>query len=221
MIFFLFLFHSYCLSNEQLQDPWTKIQTGSIHHGLSPLQEITDPTSTVQQKTHDTPCITTTIPSGVWSSQQILQKYAYDEYPNAQYLTSHPSRGPPTLISLEYDRLDAPNNPARLRDPNTGRFVSNPANPPSPYKFKDAQRRAEWRRLAEDPNSPLTELQRQQIRERGWRGPQQPNPRTGELETMELSHEPIPLREGGTRVVPRWPEEHAAVDPHRHLKKQP
>ena len=104
----------------------------------------------------------------------------------------------------------------RLRDAR-GRFVSDPANPPSPYKFTDAQRRAAWRRLAEDPSSPLTPGQRAQIRARGWRGPQRLT-KSGELETMELSHEPVPLREGGTEVVPRWPADHAALDPHRHLK---
>jgi hypothetical protein len=98
--------------------------------------------------------------------------------------------------------------------------VSDPANPPSPYEFTDAQRRAAWKKLAEDPSSPLTDLERQHIKERGWRGPQRPNPKTGETETMELSHEPVPLREGGMEVVPRWPDEHAAVDPHRKLKKR-
>jgi hypothetical protein len=110
--------------------------------------------------------------------------------------------------------------PSRLRDPTTGRFVADPANPPSPYVFTDAQRRAAWKQIAQDPNSPLTEAQRQQVKERGWRGPQQLNAVTGEIETMELSHEPTPLRDGGTIVVPRWPEEHAALDPHRKLKQQ-
>ena len=68
-----------------------------------------------------------------------------------------------------------PSSTARLKDPKTGRFVSDPNNPPSPYEFTDAQRRAAWKRLAGDPTSPLTEMQRQQIRERGWRGPQQVN----------------------------------------------
>ncbi len=111
-------------------------------------------------------------------------------------------------------------NAGRLRDPKTGRFISDPANPPSPYKFTDAQRRAAWKRLAQDPNSPLTPAQRAEIEARVWRGPQRVN-EFGELETMELSHEPIPLREGGTNVVPRWPAEHAAIDPHRQLKKRP
>ncbi|MEV0682155.1 RHS repeat-associated core domain-containing protein [Actinosynnema sp. NPDC050436] len=50
--------------------------------------------------------------------------------------------------------------------------------------------------------------------------PQRKNPRTGEIESMELSHEPVPLREGGTSVTPRWPDEHAMLDPYRHVKKQ-
>ncbi|QDT85336.1 polymorphic toxin-type HINT domain-containing protein [Gimesia chilikensis] len=111
-------------------------------------------------------------------------------------------------------------NAGRLRDPKTGRFISDPANPPSPYKFTDAQRRAAWKRLAQDPNSPLTPAQRAEIEARGSRGPQRVN-EFGELETMELFHEPIPLREGGTNVVPRWPAEHAAIYPHRQLKKRP
>lgn len=45
--------------------------------------------------------------------------------------------------------------------------------------------------------------------------PQRYNPRKGGMESMDLSHEPIPRRAGGTRVVPRWPEDHAAVDPFR------
>lgn len=116
---------------------------------------------------------------------------------------------------------DAVRDPStgRLRDPQTGRFVSDPANPPSPYTFNDTQRRAEWRRLADDPHSPLTAAQREEIVSRGGRGPQRVDPNTGELETMELSHEPIPLREGGTDVVPRWPDEHAAIDPHRRLRR--
>ena len=105
-----------------------------------------------------------------------------------------------------------------LRDAR-GRFVSDPANPPSPHNFTDAQRRAEWWRLADDANSGLTAAERAQIRDRGYRGPQRVNEH-GELETMELSHEPIPLREGGTNVAPRWPADHAAVDPYRHLKKR-
>lgn len=66
--------------------------------------------------------------------------------------------------------------------------------------------------------SDLTADQRLEIKERGWRGPRRLN-EYGEMETMELSHQPIPLRDGGTEVVPRWPADHAAVDPHQKLKK--
>jgi len=83
--------------------------------------------------------------------------------------------------------------------------------------FTDADRVREWKRLATDPNSGLSAAERTQIAGRGNRGPQRLN-EYGELETMELSHEPIPLRDGGTSVVPRWPADHAAIDPHRHLK---
>lgn len=46
--------------------------------------------------------------------------------------------------------------------------------------------------------------------------PQRYNPDKGGMESMELSHEPIPFRDGGTDFVPRWPCDHAAVDPYRH-----
>jgi hypothetical protein len=106
----------------------------------------------------------------------------------------------------------------RLHD-STGKFARDPHNPPSPHQFTDADRRREWKRLADDPNSGLTPAQRQEIRDRGYRGPRQRN-EFGELETLELSHEPVPLRHGGTNVVPRWPGEHAAVDSFRRLKKR-
>ncbi len=107
----------------------------------------------------------------------------------------------------------------RLHDPETGRFIPDPNNPRSNYTWTDSDRRAAWRRLVEDPNSPLLPEQREEIRNRGYRGPQFYNPVTGRLETTELSHEPVPLREGGTEVVPRDPREHARVDRDRHLPK--
>jgi hypothetical protein len=36
-------------------------------------------------------------------------------------------------------------------------------------------------------------------------------------ESMELSHEPIPQRDGGTEVAMRWPPDHARVDEFRNL----
>lgn len=47
------------------------------------------------------------------------------------------------------------------------------------------------------------------------RAPQRYNPDKGGIESMDLSHEPIPFRDGGTNVVPRWPQDHAAIDPFR------
>jgi RHS repeat-associated protein len=106
----------------------------------------------------------------------------------------------------------------RLRDAK-GRFVSDPSRPRSPHEFTDAQRRAAWKKLATDPSSGLSEAERTQIVERGYRGPRRVN-EYGEIETMELSHERVPLREGGTEVVPRWPADHATVDPYRQLKRR-
>jgi hypothetical protein len=34
---------------------------------------------------------------------------------------------------------------------------------------------------------------------------------------MELSHEPVPQREGSTAFVPAWPAEHAARDFYRRI----
>jgi filamentous hemagglutinin len=45
--------------------------------------------------------------------------------------------------------------------------------------------------------------------------PQRFNMDKGANEVMELSHEPIPQRDGGTDFIPRWPQDHAAVDPFR------
>jgi hypothetical protein len=47
--------------------------------------------------------------------------------------------------------------------------------------------------------------------------PQRKNPKTGRMESMEMSHEPIPRRDQGPDMVPRWPNEHADLDPYRRL----
>jgi filamentous hemagglutinin len=52
-------------------------------------------------------------------------------------------------------------------------------------------------------------------RMRTGRAPQRFNPDKAGMEFMELSHEPIPARHGGRGLVPRWPQDHAAVDPYR------
>lgn len=38
------------------------------------------------------------------------------------------------------------------------------------------------------------------------RAPQRYNADKGGMESMELSHEPIPFRDGGKDFVPRWPQ---------------
>ncbi|WP_232520286.1 RHS repeat domain-containing protein [Ralstonia solanacearum] len=47
------------------------------------------------------------------------------------------------------------------------------------------------------------------------KAPQRYNSDKGGIESMELSHEPIPARDGGKSVTPRWPQDHGAVDPYR------
>lgn len=45
--------------------------------------------------------------------------------------------------------------------------------------------------------------------------PRRFNADKGGMESMELSHEPVPARNGGREFVPRWPQDHAIVDPFR------
>jgi filamentous hemagglutinin len=53
------------------------------------------------------------------------------------------------------------------------------------------------------------------VRMRKGLPPQRYNPDKGGVESMERSHEPVPRRDGGKDMVPRWPQEHAEVDPQR------
>ncbi len=99
----------------------------------------------------------------------------------------------------------------------TGQIAPNPGK-----RLTSQQRRNAWRAMVDDPKAPLTEVQRQQIRATPGKTSSAPtwrNPVTGNIERMELSHEPIPHRQGGQVVVPRWPEDHAARDPYRHLSR--
>ena len=50
--------------------------------------------------------------------------------------------------------------------------------------------------------------------------PQRNNPKTGEIESMELHHHPVPRRHGGRDFIPVWPEDHARLDHYRRLKKR-
>lgn len=71
-----------------------------------------------------------------------------------------------------------------------------------------------WKNEAKDPSrSDYTEEDFARMEE--GLPPQRYNAEKGGIESMERSHEPAPRRDGGTRMVPRWPQEHAEVDPHR------
>lgn len=110
MIFFILLFHPHLLPMEQPLSLCMKTQKGTIYSGLSVLETISDLTSQAQ-RTADDLCDMTMIPAAAWTSQPILSRHDFDGIPNLGGVASQPSnRGPPTLISLEYDRLDAPNN---------------------------------------------------------------------------------------------------------------
>jgi hypothetical protein len=72
-----------------------------------------------------------------------------------------------------------------------------------------------WKNVAEDPRAAAQWDAENLARMRSGRAPQRFNPDKGGLESMELSHEPIPGGDGGRGLVPRWPQDHAAVDPYR------
>mgnify|MGYP002078841803 CR=1 FL=1 len=76
-----------------------------------------------------------------------------------------------------------------------------------------------WKNEAAKPNAEDVYDGKANVeRMRRGRAPQKYNPRTGKVESMELSHEPIPKRLGGKDTVPRWPDDHAKVDPRRRVK---
>jgi hypothetical protein len=52
------------------------------------------------------------------------------------------------------------------------------------------------------------------------KAPRRKNLKTGEEESMELHHTPKPQRDGGKEFIEAWPEDHAAMDPQRRLKKR-
>ncbi|MGZ3145194.1 RHS repeat-associated core domain-containing protein [Lentzea chajnantorensis] len=73
-----------------------------------------------------------------------------------------------------------------------------------------------WKNAAEHPSASRQWSDADLARMRSGQPPTRYNPDKGGMESMELSHEPIPMRDGGKRVVPRWPQDHAARDPFRH-----
>ncbi len=82
---------------------------------------------------------------------------------------------------------------------------------------RGTQRARHWKNEAENPTQSWSETNLERMR-RGV-APQRRNPRApGGRESLELSHEPVPWRSGGMRVVRRWPEDHARVDPYRFVR---
>ncbi|MGR0116379.1 hemagglutinin repeat-containing protein [Ralstonia pseudosolanacearum] len=72
-----------------------------------------------------------------------------------------------------------------------------------------------WKNEAQAPDAAEKYGQENIDRMRSGLAPQRYNPDKGGLESMELSHEPVPARDGGKEFVPRWPQDHATVDPYR------
>ncbi|MFI6921780.1 RHS repeat-associated core domain-containing protein [Nonomuraea spiralis] len=77
-----------------------------------------------------------------------------------------------------------------------------------------------WKNEAAEPDAADQYGQSNIPRMKKGLAPQRTRP-DGTQESMELSHEPIPDRAGGTVVTPRWPDEHALIDPYRHVPKGP
>lgn len=72
-----------------------------------------------------------------------------------------------------------------------------------------------WKNEASAPDAASTYGSENLDRMSKGLAPQRYNADKGGVESMELSHEPIPARDGGKDFVPRWPQDHAAVDPYR------
>ncbi|GLW90304.1 hypothetical protein Aglo03_11200 [Actinokineospora globicatena] len=72
-----------------------------------------------------------------------------------------------------------------------------------------------WKNTAEHPQASKQWSDADLSRMRSGKPPTRYNADKGGMESMELSHEPIPMRDGGRDVVPRWPQDHARVDPFR------
>jgi hypothetical protein len=102
----------------------------------------------------------------------------------------------------------------RLRD-EKGRYKSDPDNSPSENKYTSSDRRADWKKEAENPTrDDFTDEDMERMRK--GLPPRRFNPDKGGVESMERSHEPTPRRDGGTETVPKWPQEHAEVDEDRY-----
>lgn len=82
----------------------------------------------------------------------------------------------------------------------------------------DTQRQRWWKNQHKDPDRPWTDEQMERMKD--GKAPQRKNDdkKTNKgKESMELSHEPIGQRNGGTDVAMRWPPDHARVDDYRKI----
>jgi hypothetical protein len=80
----------------------------------------------------------------------------------------------------------------------------------------NTQRARYWKNEAANPGAEAKYGTANVARMRRGLAPQRYNFAKGAMESMELSHEPKPQREGGTEFVPKWPGQHAATDPYRN-----
>ncbi len=73
------------------------------------------------------------------------------------------------------------------------------------------QARRTWKNEAAKEGAEQKWLPEDLERMKRGRPPRRKNLETGEWESMELHHHPVPRRDGGTEVIMVWPEEHAIV----------
>ena len=117
------------------------------------------------------------------------------------------------------DALDAKERADNGEDPcddgpwKPGEDIYKPSNRGTPPSDRTIGRRF-WKNEAKDPSRKDYTPEDLARMEEG-EPPQRYNAKKGDLESMERSHEPTPKRDGGTDMVPRWPEEHEQVDPYR------
>lgn len=79
------------------------------------------------------------------------------------------------------------------------------------------QRSRFWKNTAANPKQAKKwDAENLELMAKG-RAPEKYTAKRDRMEPMELSHEPIPQRDGGTAVVPRWADDHARVDPLRRV----
>lgn len=77
-----------------------------------------------------------------------------------------------------------------------------------------------WKNEAAEPNAADQYGDANIKRMKRGSAPQRQRP-DGSWESMELSHEPIPERDGGMLLTPRWPEDHAIMDPGGYRRLPP